>query len=139
MTPWVAPKRLASSSLWSTRSTATISAAPATRAPWMAAMPTPPQPNTTTDEPGVTLAVLMAAPTPVITPQPTSEAISKGMSSAIFTTPCSGRTIYSANVPVPAKPKRWATPSSMKCGVRMAAICTLEHRLGCLRSMQKAQ
>ena len=47
-------------------------------------MPTPPQPNTTTDEPGVTLAVLMAAPTPVVTPQPMSEAISKGMSSSIL-------------------------------------------------------
>ena len=76
MHAWVAPNRLASSSFASTRSTATISAAPAIRAPWMAAMPTPPQPNTTTDEPGATLAVLMAAPTPVVTPQPMSEATS---------------------------------------------------------------
>jgi hypothetical protein len=57
-------------------STATIVAAPQIRAPWMAEMPTPPQPITTTVEPGFTCAVLIAAPTPVITPQPTSEATS---------------------------------------------------------------
>jgi hypothetical protein len=53
----------------------------------MAEMPTPPQPNTTTDEPELTWAVLMAAPTPVITAHPTSEATSWGMSLSIFTTP----------------------------------------------------
>ena len=89
--PWVAPRRLASSSLDSRRSTATISAAPATRAPWMAEMPTPPQPNTTTVEPGSTLAVLMAAPTPVMTPQPISEAISSGTEASIGTTACCGQ------------------------------------------------
>ena len=57
-------------------STATISAAPAMRAPWIAAMPTPPAPKTTTLEPGCTLAVLSAAPTPVVTPQPMRAPIS---------------------------------------------------------------
>jgi hypothetical protein len=40
----VAPNALASSSLLVFMSTATISAAPAMRAPWMAEMPTPPAP-----------------------------------------------------------------------------------------------
>jgi hypothetical protein len=35
------------------------------RAPWIAEMPTPPQPITTTELPGVIFAVLIAAPTPV--------------------------------------------------------------------------
>ena len=67
-------------------------------------MPTPPQPKTTTDEPGATLAVLMAAPTPVMTPQPMSEAISKGTSSSILMAACHGMTVSSAQVPAPAMP-----------------------------------
>ena len=55
-----------------------------------------------TDDPGVTLAVFNAAPAPVITPQPISEAISNGMSGSIFTTACLGRSVFSANVPAPA-------------------------------------
>ena len=50
------------------------------------ARPTPPQPKTATVEPGSTFAVLSAAPTPVVTPQPISAARSSGMSSRIFTT-----------------------------------------------------
>ena len=37
-------------------------------------MPTPPAPKMITDEPGLIWAVLIAAPTPVITPQPISAA-----------------------------------------------------------------
>ena len=65
-------------------STATISAAPAMRAPWMAAIPTPPQPITHTDEPGRMRAVLIAAPTPVVTPQPISATTSSGISGSTF-------------------------------------------------------
>src|SRR4029453_3904150 len=107
----------------------------ATLAPWMAEMPTPPRPNTTTEEPGVTLAVLSAAPTPVMTPQPTSEATSCGVSGSIFTTPCSGMIISSAQVPEPAKPISGA-PSSVKCGMAPMPKVMFRHRLGCLRSMQ---
>src|SRR5690606_26971697 len=92
----------------------------------------------TTEEPGVTLAVLSAAPTPVITPQPTSEAISCGVSGSIFTTPCWGMIISSAHVPDPAKPNSGLPPCE-KCIVPNAAICTLTHRLGCLRSTQNLQ
>jgi hypothetical protein len=42
----------------------------------IAAMPTPPQPMTATVAPGSTRAVLITAPTPVITQQPTSAATS---------------------------------------------------------------
>src|SRR5918995_7264601 len=135
LTACVAPNRWASSSLESTRSTATISDAPATRAPCIAEMPTPPQPNTTTDDPGVTLAVLTAAPTPVMTPQPTSEAISRGTSGSIFTAPWWGTIISSAHVPAPANPNI-GDPSWLKCMAPMAPNWMLTQRLGCLRSTQ---
>jgi hypothetical protein len=104
----------------------------------MQEIPTPPHPNTTTEEPGVTLAVLMAAPTPVITPQPMRLAISNGTSSSIFTTPWYGRIISSANVPAPAIPKT-ASPPIRKWGVPPITIWMFEHRLGCLRSTQNRQ
>ena len=66
------------------------------RAPWMAEMPIPPAPITATDEPGSIAAVLMAAPTPVVTPQPISETISSGMSASTFTTAFSGMMSSSA-------------------------------------------
>ena len=44
--------------------------APAILAPWIAFVPTPPSPNTATDDPGVTFAARTAAPNPVATPQP---------------------------------------------------------------------
>jgi len=49
-------------------------------------VPTPPVPNTATDEPGVTCAVFSAAPTPVVTAHPSNAARSSGKSSAIFIT-----------------------------------------------------
>ena len=54
--------------------------APASNAPCTALRPTPPQPITTTLLPGSTRAVLVTAPTPVITEQPTRHARSSGMS-----------------------------------------------------------
>ena len=66
------------------------------RAPWIAARPTPPQPNTATVEPGSMRAVLSTAPTPVVTPQPISAARSSGMSSRIFTSAFSWTSIFSA-------------------------------------------
>src|SRR5881296_2126750 len=64
-TTWVAPSSRAVASLWPCTSTAMIIRAPPMRAPWIAARPTPPQPNTATMEPGSTRAVFRAAPTPV--------------------------------------------------------------------------
>ena len=51
-------------------STAMIGLAPASAEPAIAATPTPPQPITATDLPRVTAPVLIAAPMPAITPQP---------------------------------------------------------------------
>ena len=64
---------------------AMMRSAPAMRAPWITFRPTPPQPNTATDEPGSTFAVLNTAPTPVVTAQPTSAARSSGIFGSIFT------------------------------------------------------
>jgi hypothetical protein len=77
-------------------STAITIRAPATFAPWMIASPTPPAPQTATVEPGSTLAVLSAAPTPVMTPHPISAARSSGMSLSIFTSAFSCTSICSA-------------------------------------------
>jgi hypothetical protein len=70
--------------------------APAMAAPLIAARPTPPQPITATVSPGRTLEVWIAAPTPVITPQPIRAARSSGMSFRIATQACSWISICSA-------------------------------------------
>src|SRR5271170_7631304 len=81
----VAPISRASSSFEAMVSIAMIRSAPAMAAPLTAERPMPPQPITATVEPGSTLAAWNTAPTPVITPQPTRAARSRGMSSSIFT------------------------------------------------------
>ena len=58
----VAPSLVASCSLAGLVSTAMMRPAPAISAPLIAAMPTPPQPITTTVSPGATLAVFTTAP-----------------------------------------------------------------------------
>jgi hypothetical protein len=78
---------------------------------------------------GVTLAVLMAAPTPVVTPQPMSDAISKGTSSSILMAPSCGTTIDSAKVPKPAMPNRSASPS-LKRGLPATANWIITQRCG---------
>ena len=70
--------------------------APASRAPWMAFRPTPPQPITATVLPGSTLAVFMAAPSPVVAPQPMRAICSKPISCSIFTREFSWTSIISA-------------------------------------------
>ena len=76
------------------------------RQPWMMESPTPPQPKTAAVEPGVTGAVLIAAPTPVMTPQPTNAALSRGMLLSIFTAAVWGTTACSA-----MQPRNCMTPS----------------------------
>ena len=61
-----------------------IFSAPAMRAPWMAFMPMPPRPTTTTVSPARTSAALTAEPQPVVTPQPTRAALSSGMYGSIL-------------------------------------------------------
>src|SRR5262245_13556309 len=79
-------------------------------------MPTPPAPKITTEEPGLIAAVLIAAPTPVITPQPISAATSSGTSASIGTTADSGTIICSEKVPQPVMPVIF-WPLTTKCGV----------------------
>ena len=73
------------------------------RAPCTAFSPMPPQPKTATLLPILTLAALTTAPTPVITPQPSSAALSRGKSGGILTTAASGIVESCANVETPAK------------------------------------
>src|ERR1700730_2421601 len=93
----VAANCLANSSFDCWVSMAMTRSAPASAAPLTADNPTPPQPITATVEPGSTLAALSTAPTPVITPQPTSAARSNGMSGSIFTIEFSWTSICSPN------------------------------------------
>jgi hypothetical protein len=58
----VAPNVVAMARRSAFGSTAMIRPAPQTRAPWITLSPTPPQPSTTTDEPGCTFAALTAEP-----------------------------------------------------------------------------
>ena len=87
--------------------------APASAAPCTTFRPTPPAPKTATDWPGSTRAVLITAPTPVITPQPTRQALSSGMSASIGMQPLSGTTVNSAIDPTPASCPT-APPSRVK-------------------------
>ena len=92
----------------STISTTTIFSAPASRAPWIAPLPIPPQPITTTVSPGLTSAVLTAEPQPVVTPQPRRQARDSGRSSSILTTDASDTVPYWAKVPSSdAAPTSW--------------------------------
>ena len=91
----------ASASFSGTRSTATTDAAPASTAPCTTDSPTPPQPTTATLAPGGTRAVLMTAPTPVVTAQPTRAATSSGNEGSIGTTDRSNTSVRSAKVAMP--------------------------------------
>src|SRR5437868_14606686 len=82
---------------------AMMRSAPAMRAPWITERPTPPQPNTATLAPGSTLAVLNTAPTPVVTPQPTSAAHSAGIFGSTLIRFSAETVAYSAIAPQPEK------------------------------------
>jgi hypothetical protein len=69
--------------------------APAHAAPMTVESPTPPAPMTHTLEPFSTFAVLSTLPTPVVTAQPITAAISAG-TCGIFTQHTLGTTTYSA-------------------------------------------
>ena len=98
----VAPNSLAHSSLRSSRSTATIVCAPANFAPAMAALPTPPQPNTATESPRVTPPVLMTAPMPAMTPQPSKPAAVAGALGSTLVHWPAATSVFSAKAPMPS-------------------------------------
>ena len=77
--------------------------APCNRQPITAPSPTMPAPKTTHVDPASTCAVLIAAPSPVVSPHAKSAAPSSGASGLIFASAISGITVYSANVEVPMK------------------------------------
>jgi hypothetical protein len=96
---WVAPNFSANSCFHSAGSTANTWRAPAFTAPCSAAIPTPPRPMTATSSPGRTAAALVAEPQPVVTPQLTTAAASKGIAGSIFTTEVRCTTKYGEYVP----------------------------------------
>ncbi len=102
LTVCVAPKPRAHSSLRSSTSTATTVVAPASTAPAIAALPTPPQPITATESPRCTLPVLTAAPKPAMTPQPSSPAAVAGASGSTFVHWPACTSVFSANAPMPS-------------------------------------
>ena len=83
-------------------STAMIVAAPASRAPAMAAMPTPPQPITAIESPRPTAPVLIAAPRPAITPQPSRPATAAGACGSTLVHWPAATSVLSANAPIPS-------------------------------------
>ena len=68
----------------------------------MAPSPTPPQPITATLSPRVTPPVLMAAPRPAITPQPSSPAVAAGMAGLTLVHCPAATSVFSANAPMPS-------------------------------------
>src|SRR3954453_9059662 len=102
LTVWVAPNFLAHSSFRSSMSTAMIVVAQASFAPAIAASPTPPQPNTATPSPRLTAPVLIAAPTPAITPQPSRPAAVAGASGSTLVHWPEWTSVFSTNAPMPS-------------------------------------
>ena len=100
-TVWVAPKCVAISSFFGSRSTATIVVAPASLAPRIAASPTPPQPNTATESPRPTSPVSIDAPMPAMTPQPSRPAVDAGAAGSTLVAWPAATSVFSANAPMP--------------------------------------
>ena len=83
-------------------STAMIGEPPASTAPAIAAVPTPPQPITATLLPRVTLPVLIAAPSPAMTPQPSRPtAAARADGSTLVHCPAA-TSVFSAKAPMPS-------------------------------------
>ncbi len=76
-------------------------AAPARRAPTIAALPTPPHPNTATESPGWTSPVCIAAPRPAITPQPRSPAAAGLAAGLTLVAWPAATSVFSAKAPIP--------------------------------------
>ena len=79
-----------------------IVVAPASATPAIAASPTPPQPNTATVSPRVTPPVFIAAPSPAITPHPSSPAAVGGAAGSTFVHCPAATSVFSANAPMPS-------------------------------------
>ena len=98
----VAPIARACSSFLASMSTAMIGLAPASAAPATAATPTPPQPMTAMLRPRVTPPVLIAAPMPAITPQPSSPTAAGRAAGSTFVHWPAATSVFSAKAPIPS-------------------------------------
>ena len=78
-----------------------MTAAPASFDPATAAHPTPPQPKTATESPSPTLPVNMAAPSPAMTPQPSSPTASGRAAGLTFVHWPAATRVLSAKAPMP--------------------------------------
>ena len=76
--------------------------APASKEPAIAAHPTPPQPMTATESPRLTPPVLMAAPRPAITPQPSRPAAVAGAAGSTLVHWPAWTSVFSMNAPIPS-------------------------------------
>ena len=90
--------------------------APASRAPAIAASPTPPQPITATVSPRPTLPVFIAAPSPAMTPQPSSPTATGDADGSTFVHWPAWTSVLSANAPMPSAGESSVPSSSvMRC------------------------
>ncbi len=123
----VAPSARAVSSLRSSMSTAMILAAPASRAPAIAAHPTPPQPMTATESPRETAPVFRTAPRPAMTPQPSRPATSGRTDGSTLVHWPACTSVFSAKAPMPSAGES-GVPSSRVIG--WAALWVLKQYQG---------
>jgi hypothetical protein len=104
-----------------------IVAAPANRAPRIAPSPTPPQPITATESPRVTPPVLIAAPMPAITPQPSSPTAAGRACGSTFVHWPAWTSVFSANAPMPSAGDN-SVPSTS--AILCVALCVLKQYHG---------
>src|SRR5579875_4044483 len=101
--------------------------APASQEPSTAASPTPPHPMTATVSPRVTPPVLIAAPRPAITPQPSSPAVAAGIAGLTFVHWPAATSVLSANAPMPRAGDSVVPSASV---IFCAALCVLKQYHG---------
>ena len=104
-----------------------IVCAPASRAPAIAALPTPPQPNTATVSPRPTLPVCIAAPNPAITPQPSRPAASGRRAGSTFVPWPAATSVFSANAPMPSAGESGVPSASV---IFCVALCVVKQYQG---------
>jgi hypothetical protein len=97
-----------------------IRRAPTSRAPAIAASPTPPQPMTATVSSRETLPVLIAAPMPAMTPHPSRPATSGFTAGSTFVHWPAWTSVFSANAPMPRAGESSVPSSSV---IFCAALC----------------
>ncbi len=135
---WVAPKPRAHSSFRSSVSTATIVVAPASAAPATAPLPTPPQPITATESPRVTPPVLIAAPRPAITPQPSRPTAAARACGSTFVHWPACTSVFSTNAPMPSAGES-SVPSSRVIFCLALWVLKQYHGLPLLQARQLRQ